>query len=195
MDILKHFTWSYAVPSGNYYGRVGLRVTRDHLKIFRVQGNPLAAPLLMSLLTNVPDLLAESNRQAVKARFEKGPYVVDRFIGQSGCVTWVMRRLVNLDLMIVRRVAHLHISMAGKLNSGFSCALSDLPALIYNAVRTSPGNGPRIPRRIDVDQHEIGERRFTLHEEALPDHIWQYQVPHFTDGRIALPGGQKTRQH
>ena len=130
---IKHFRWTYGGESGRVAARVDL--LRQEIEVRQIAGK--APPwdannatciawsnALNSAFAGPNDEPLRVHGQNVSAGRVRR-FAVQKRVGMSGCVDYVLRSERNAALLDFPIEAVLHISMAGKLNGGFKLWLGD----------------------------------------------------------------------
>lgn len=134
--ILKHVQWES-------YGDHGLVVIKlegwegySTLSISPLSGRDLHSNLIIPVLNaTLPEDWMEKAEKLHRSR--KKRWTVNCRHGMSGCCDYNLYILRDEDYLDQPRAAHLHESMAGKLND-VHCLLMDLPPLLAKLVQETP---------------------------------------------------------
>ena len=120
--MLKHLIWKD--DNSTDKGRIAVRLHNDKLTIAQLWGK---APPVEILRTIWPLIAEEANRLHLT---RSNLYRVETRRGMSGYTDFLLRILRDVDLLDAPYVAHIHVSMCGKLNRPTEIWLGDLPPLM-----------------------------------------------------------------
>jgi hypothetical protein len=139
---VRHLNWSVY---GEGRGRVAIRHEADYdiVAIRSLAGQKLPAGLLRPALdAAVPGW---QQRAAELHRSRQRPWRVDTRIGMSGCITYLLRVLKDLEFCDAPIVARLHITMSGRLDQLGPIWLGDLLPLLEEAEALGSLEAPEAP--------------------------------------------------
>lgn len=117
MNEVKHFRWQI----GDDSGRIAVANYSDYFTFQQIAGKAPTPAVLESVFSELD--LWDRAHELHRAR--KCRWAIEARQGLSGCEDFFLRVERNAALMDHPRVAHLHISMEGKLNEGFRAWLGD----------------------------------------------------------------------
>jgi len=159
--MIKHFFWD----SHENSGRIALRATDQRFVVKRLAGNAPPAGIVWKLLHETErEFLEQANEQH---RCRKHRYAVEKRVGMSGCINFLLREERDVELDDFPITARLHVSMYGKLNEDVSMWPGDLiPILTCRAHVAIPEDGEITLEEATVGTYEFKEPSAFLTETA-----------------------------
>ena len=130
---MKHF--GYHTAAGG--GRVAISLDGDVFRFEHISGFAPPPQALPAVLSECPGIVAAANTAALTRR---NPYAVQRRVGMSGCVDYLLREQRDSSVANHPIRARLHVSMANKLNEPIKMWVGDLPPLLGALMADSPGD-------------------------------------------------------
>jgi hypothetical protein len=127
--MIKHIHWKN--KNKEQGGILGLKLNEatNKVTIASLKGNSLPIEFLLSILN--AGLGEDWEKEAENLHLlRKKPWQVTRRCGRSGAEDYSLLILLNSDWKYFYKAAHVHISMYGNLNEGFSMWLGDIPPLL-----------------------------------------------------------------
>jgi len=165
----KHYTW-LGQYEGDGEGRIAVALVGGKLTVKQLAGKappPSILPIVLSEFLSDEELSEINNGFYCAVE----PMNVEVRRGMSGCRDYVVRRLVDHDLLDAPTTARVHVSMHGKLNEGFAVRLSEVAGILDEMDACGDLDRPvvMVEEVAAPDPSAFGHRRVRLvrHEGAL----------------------------